>query len=160
MKPAAAMWTRTTITNAGAALSVMNGNVGIGTWVPRGKLDVEGLVSITTFAGNVGIGSFLPGYPLDVNGPIRTSLLTNAGSYTNTMAIGIVTPSSTIVQGAYFEEKRKGFSTNNQYGWLSFVSDSANANVESGIIDFGSYNGSTWTHSLDIDNSGNVAIGG
>ena len=56
----------TTITNAGAALSVMNGNVGIGTWKPQGKLDVEGTLSITTFAGNVGIGTWVPGSALNI----------------------------------------------------------------------------------------------
>ena len=58
----------TTITNAGAALSVMNGNVGIGTWVPRGKLDVEGTLSISTFGGNVGIGTWVPIVPLTIPG--------------------------------------------------------------------------------------------
>ena len=46
-----------------AALSIMNGNVGIGTWVPNGALIVKG--------GNVGIGSNAPGQALDVIGTMR-----------------------------------------------------------------------------------------
>ena len=42
-----------------AALSVMNGNVGIGTWVPKVQLDVEGTLSSATFGGNVGIGTWI-----------------------------------------------------------------------------------------------------
>jgi len=34
----------TTITGGGAALSIMNGNVGIGTWVPAQALDVNGVI--------------------------------------------------------------------------------------------------------------------
>jgi len=51
-----------------AALSVMNGNVGIGTWAPRGTLDVEGTLSTAYFAGNVGIGTWVPAALLDVGG--------------------------------------------------------------------------------------------
>lgn len=43
----------TTITNAGAALTIMNGNVGIGTWAPVGALSVMN--------GNTGIGVNTPG---------------------------------------------------------------------------------------------------
>ncbi len=50
-------------------LVVTNGNVGIGTWAPRGTLDVEGTVSVATFAGNVGIGSLTPGSTLDITTP-------------------------------------------------------------------------------------------
>jgi len=39
------------------ALTVMNGNVGIGTWVPKGQLDVEGTLSTAIFGGNIGIGT-------------------------------------------------------------------------------------------------------
>jgi len=49
-----------------AAFSVMNGNVGIGTWVPHVQLDVEGTLSTAYFAGNVGIGTWLPAFNLDV----------------------------------------------------------------------------------------------
>jgi hypothetical protein len=48
---------------------ITNGNVGIGTWAPRAILDVEGTVSVATFAGNVGIGSVTPGSTLDITTP-------------------------------------------------------------------------------------------
>ena len=82
----------TTKTSA-AALSVMNGNVGIGTWVPGNNLSVVGGIGIgsATYAGtaaplngiivsgNVGIGSLAPGQSLDVNGTVRMTGLTMSG---------------------------------------------------------------------------------
>jgi hypothetical protein len=50
-----------------AALSVMNGNVGIGTWVPGGALVVMG--------GNVGIGTAVPQFPLDAVNTSNTQLI-------------------------------------------------------------------------------------
>ncbi len=47
----------------------MNGNVGIGTWIPGGILQVGS----GTGSGNVGIGSSNPGVALDVQGTIRAS---------------------------------------------------------------------------------------
>ena len=50
------------------AFSVMNGNVGIGTWLPAQVLSVIGQ---TYHSGNVGIGSLAPGSSLDVQGTTR-----------------------------------------------------------------------------------------
>ena len=63
------------------------GNLGIGTWVTNGTLDVEGTLSTAVFNGNIGIGSFSPGDRLDVNGTIivRGNL---AGGTTGNVGIG------------------------------------------------------------------------
>ena len=44
---------------------IVEGNVGIGTWVPGGALIVKG--------GNVGLGSNNPGQVLDVTGTVRAT---------------------------------------------------------------------------------------
>jgi len=63
-----------------AALSVMNGNVGIGTWAPSTLLQLKG--SSQNFyvnnIGNVGIGSISPQDSLDVVGNIDSSDFVNA----------------------------------------------------------------------------------
>ena len=58
----------TFITNAGAALSIMNGNVGIGTWAPAGSLDIKTGNNVLIETGNVGIGTWIPSQALQVNG--------------------------------------------------------------------------------------------
>jgi hypothetical protein len=55
-----------------SALTVMSGNVGIGTWVPAAGLDVETSGNVY-FGGNVGIGTVTPGATLDVTGTGRFS---------------------------------------------------------------------------------------
>lgn len=49
------------------ALTVMDGNVGIGTWKPSANLDVQGILA-SSFGTNVGIGTTLSANALDVNG--------------------------------------------------------------------------------------------
>jgi hypothetical protein len=49
-------------------MSIMNGNVGVGTWVPKAQLDVEGTLSIASFGGNVGIGTWVSPENLTVAG--------------------------------------------------------------------------------------------
>jgi hypothetical protein len=61
------------------ALAVMNGNVGIGTWVPGAGLDVH-TSGNAFFGGNVGIGSATPGQALDINGTVR-ALTSGSCSY-------------------------------------------------------------------------------
>lgn len=48
-----------------AGLTVMNGNVGIGTWIPSAPLDIVGSGN-AYFGGNVGIGSLAPNASLDL----------------------------------------------------------------------------------------------
>ena len=63
----------TTLASAITGLSVMNGNVGIGTWNPTGQLIVAG--------GNVGIGSLTPDYKLSVSDSQQNLfLLTQSGT--------------------------------------------------------------------------------
>ena len=71
----------TTITNAGAALSVMNGNVGIGTWVPSAPLQVNGQINSFSLGNSTSIIE-------NTNG---TSVITNTNS------AGGITFSSTYI---------------------------------------------------------------
>ena len=100
----------TVITNAGAALSVTNGNVGIGTWKPGSiyqignnafTVNAAGMIAATSgittsggytqsgtalniFSGNVGINSAVPGAVLDVQGTTRILGGFNLGIGTST----------------------------------------------------------------------------
>ncbi|MHB2025803.1 MAG: hypothetical protein ACYCPQ_04075 [Elusimicrobiota bacterium] len=56
------------ITTQQTYLARDSGNVGVGTTVPNGKLDVEGVGNVVLNAGRVGVGTAAPQYPLDVNG--------------------------------------------------------------------------------------------
>lgn len=62
----------TTLMTGSTALSIMNGNVGIGTWNPIGKIQVSG-------AGNVGIGTLVPMNTLQINGTFQIDGANNIG---------------------------------------------------------------------------------
>ena len=74
-----------------AMLSVINGNVGIGTWVPAQLLQVNGSIQVGTGKavitgdanGNVGIGSTNPGQTLDVSGTVRMTGFVDTTNPTN-----------------------------------------------------------------------------
>jgi len=64
---------------ATSSLSVMNGNVGVGTWVPTGLLDINRKFNVFS-SGNVGIGSVSPGQLLDVQGTVRALNFVGSGA--------------------------------------------------------------------------------
>lgn len=71
----------------------VNGNMGIGTAIPTGELDVEGSLYPTVFYGrgtnqNVGIGSVTPGQALDVNGTVRATQFLGDGSQLSGISTG------------------------------------------------------------------------
>lgn len=66
------------LSSAGCVIATPGGNVGIGTWLPRGILDVGigSKFSVLT-GGNVGVGSITPGAKLDVQGALRAFTATS-----------------------------------------------------------------------------------
>jgi hypothetical protein len=70
----------TSITTAGAALTVMNGNVGIGTWVPAQNLQVIGNIGIGTATGT-GSGQLLVPNGTSSSPSYSFSNATNMGLY-------------------------------------------------------------------------------
>lgn len=110
--------------------SAVSANVGIGTVLPLGMLDVEGTVNPVVFFGttqntgtnkNVGIGTVNPGQILDVQGTARISKLggtlaiasgTNGCQGQGTLSSGTVTISTTCTpatsQGIFLQDATTG----------------------------------------------------
>jgi hypothetical protein len=79
--------------------AIMNGNVGIGTWVPINRLSIAGNIGIGTYAayrtiagpnngmvveGNVGVGTWNPRARLEINNTVSyTSIYNNGNSGTS-----------------------------------------------------------------------------
>ncbi len=105
-----------------SALSVMNGNVGIGTWVPANIFEIGTQKLDFTAGGNLGIGTSVPSATLQVNGSLRVGNGTNAFNPSN--GYGIITSSSgnaglTISQNGTSNFTSLDLVTNNStnYGW-------------------------------------------
>ncbi len=125
-----------TTSGIGAGLTVMNGNVGIGTWVPRGSLDVEGTLSVATFRNNVGIGTWVPRNRLDVFGG-------NIGIGTGYSLVDIATADTILTL--------QNDNTSIYVGWTAGAS-AAGGGLENAAVGTGALNGNT------IGNS-NTAVG-
>ena len=78
----------TSFTNlsSGNAMTIVNGNVGIGTTNPRQLLDIQG--GNTIISGNIGIGTTIPLYNLHINGTISAATYNNIPiSYLNILNV-------------------------------------------------------------------------
>ncbi len=137
-----------------------NGNVGVGTVVPKNKMAIVGNVGVgtginspylTTAApsggmivqGNVGIGSYAPGTTLDVNGTQR--IIASGGDGTG---LNILNPSSMI-------SIQLGATGSNT--WYMGASTASNS-VGAGKLYFSRSN-STSNSDVVIDGSGNLGVG-
>jgi hypothetical protein len=67
----------TTMNSPATGLAIINGNVGIGTWIVDGA---SGVLVTTAATGNVGFGTIRPGARLDVNGTVRATAFVGDGS--------------------------------------------------------------------------------
>ena len=131
------------------------GNVGIGTFVPFAKLQVDGSIYIPAGKGSIGIGSVTPRGTIDVDGTIYArSMMLSSGNTVNAI--------TTTVSGS---------STNLQIPTAKAVADYVTSNASTIISDDDSsiqvqdntatpinftINGSS---SMVIDQNGNVGIG-
>ena len=68
------------------ALANLQGNVGIGTSVPKVKLDVEGSVYVGN--GNIGVGSSAPSQKIDVLGTVKATAFIGDGSQLTNLSSG------------------------------------------------------------------------
>jgi fibronectin-binding autotransporter adhesin len=121
------------------ALTVMNGNVGIGTWVPGQALQVgNGIAPFTvSSAGNVSIGTTLNNDTLNVKGDVSTTAnvyLCNSGSFSGC-------PGQFNANGT----------NNNGASAVKFLASNSGTHIE--------FIPAQASQAMDIDSNGNVGIG-
>ncbi len=138
---------------------VVQGNVGIGTSVPAGTLDVEGTLNPVVFnavAGNlnVGIGSFTPGQKLDVKGTARMTGFTLTG---NGAAAGNVLVGNGVGVGTWMPAGTLATTSGSNY-WLNDTAGNVGISTAYAVGIGTTFVGGTGEAALSVMN-GNVGIG-
>jgi hypothetical protein len=159
-----------TLGNTGIVTTVLQGNVGIGTFTPVNQLVINGAVGIGTanssyvktvapvggmiVQGNVGIGSTAPGTTLDVNGTARVGGFTLTG---NGAANGNVLVGNSVGVGTWMPVSTLGAAGGSNY-WLLNGGSNVGINTTQAVGIGTSFVGGTGEAALSIMN-GNVGIG-
>jgi len=114
-----------------AALTVMSGNVGIGTWVPAGALDVEGTLSNAIFAGNIGIGTVSPSTQLYIHSTTGSVFTMDDGTSNITESLasnGTFTFNTSAAHSYFFSQNGTALLT---------IESSGQTNISSGNLGIG-----------------------
>ena len=153
---------KTTAPNGGMIIS---GNVGIGTWVPGGALEVEGgnvgigthIISnaaLTVMNGNVGIGTWVPANTLSVVAPASSVDETIATFSANISPGNAAQLNINNTAGASNFSGELDFSSNGTKKWGIGNDWFANGSQTLWIYDYNAH-----ASRMFIDSSGNVGIG-
>ncbi|MBF0387314.1 MAG: hypothetical protein HQL20_05600 [Candidatus Omnitrophica bacterium] len=138
-----------------------DGNLGIGTTAPRGKLEVDG--SVYVMSGNIGIGTTTATAGLDVVSsvfPVMKGIRTSTGTSTSLSALEVKQRTTEdMVDGfgsavSFAVEDSAG--VENVLGSIGAVRDGAD---DSGALTFDTRTSGVQTEKMRISTSGNVGIG-